>query len=195
MMVLNNEIIISQNIGFENTNRLISYRSFVREVLLTNLLFTLRIPSRHIRGYIFLSQLEYVHMYIIVSKCSISGNKEFKNVYDILFMTLPDFGLKLSFASKHVLGTWDQAITFNGIRTNYIIVEMICQQPGVFKRALRKNVLRIFNQKTFRFSGLSKLKETICNHIDKLDERDPCLMAPKAHAIYKFIRLRLLENA
>ncbi|ELQ75852.1 hypothetical protein THOM_1190 [Trachipleistophora hominis] len=110
-------------------------------------------------------------------------------------MTLPNFGLKLSFANRYSSYTWIQGITLNRISTYYIIVEMICQQPRIFERVLRKRVLRILNQKGFIFVELSKLKETICIHIDKLDELDPCFMMLKAHAIDKFIRLRLLENA
>ncbi|ELQ74377.1 hypothetical protein THOM_2704 [Trachipleistophora hominis] len=109
-------------------------------------------------------------------------------------MTLLNFDMKPLFVSKYTICTWDENITFNRISTNYIIVEMICQQPSIFKRALRKRVLRILNQKAFRFAGMSKLKEAICIHIYKLDERDLRLMLLTVHAIYKFIRLRFVKK-
>ncbi|ELQ74350.1 hypothetical protein THOM_2713 [Trachipleistophora hominis] len=195
MIVLNNEIATSQDIVCENNFKLILYRSFVREVLLTNLLFSFQCLNRHISKYIFLSQLEYIYVRINVSTCCLGDNGKFRNFYDVLFWTLSDFYFKISFTKQNTTCAWDSNIDFSRINTNHIIIKLIILQPDVFKRALKKNIRRLFTRQGSRFAQLSRLKKTIWVQINSLNRKDPCLMLLKAHAIYKFLRCYLLANS
>lgn len=61
---------------------------------------------------------------------------------------------------------------------------MLSQQPSDSKVALRGSIEKIFSPKISKLAEFQKLKAVICDHVDRLDEKNPVLMSLKANDIY-----------
>lgn len=194
LVVVNNEIVSMQDTRQESVQKIMSYRSFMREVLVSNHLLLLRVKSLHISKYIWLSQLEYSYLYMNASSCSDTVGDQVGNFYDILFFVFSTFYTSLDFSQNIFSKKWGKDINTKYINNNAIFIRMLSQQPSDFKVALRGSIEKIFSTKISTLAEFQKLKAVMCDHVDRLDEKNPVLMSLKASDIYKFIKCYLLER-
>ncbi|ELA47255.1 hypothetical protein VCUG_01251 [Vavraia culicis subsp. floridensis] len=164
----------------------------MREVLISNLLLLLHVKSLRISKYIWLSQLVYIYLCMNASSCSDIVRDQVGHFYDILFFVFPTFYANLDFCQNLFSKNWEKDINLKYIKNNAIFIRMLSQQPSDSKVALRGSIEKIFSPKISKLAESQKLKAVICDHVDRLDEKNPVLMSLKANDIYKFIKCYLL---
>ncbi|ELA45780.2 hypothetical protein VCUG_02733, partial [Vavraia culicis subsp. floridensis] len=147
LVTLNNEIAHLSNSRQETILTMVCYRSFTRDVLLSNLLLLLRVDSNHVSKYQLLSQLEYSYLYMNTLSCFDVANGMLQSFYDLLFLTFTSFFTKFRFSHAKSLDAWDKKMSINYINKNRICLEVVFQHPKSFKSVLKKSIEMILNLK------------------------------------------------